>query len=187
MCIRDRAITVGRYLIPHAQAAFQVMGQDEGQEDARVVLAWIRRNQRTSFTKRDAFNGTRSRFRVGEKLDVPLGILESHEFIRLVAEPQLSRHAGRPASPRYETNPLALAHKPHKAHNSAQGALEFNSANSANCAEAPAGSREEADGAEMNACCPECGRNTREGCPDPEVETRGGTATPTRAGKEIEL
>ena len=57
------AITIGEYLIPHACAAFGEMGADGSVEDARHLLDWIERMEQTTFTKRDAFEGTKSRFR----------------------------------------------------------------------------------------------------------------------------
>ena len=48
------AIRIGDYLTAHALAAFAEMGTDADHDNARVLLAWIRRTQKTEFSKRDA-------------------------------------------------------------------------------------------------------------------------------------
>ena len=106
-----RAIRIGRYLIPHARAAFDMMGLDPLVADARYVLAWVRRRAAGpvgfEFTKRDAFEGTKGRFKQVTDLELALGLLEKHHYIRMLpAEPRPGR--GRPPSPTYEVNPLAL-------------------------------------------------------------------------------
>jgi hypothetical protein len=103
-----RAITIGEYLIPHARAAFAEMGCDPAVADARYVLEWIRRGGVGSFTRRDCFEGTKSRFGVVENLRPALDLLEAHNYLRerLV----LARAGrGRPPSPTYDVNPAALA------------------------------------------------------------------------------
>jgi hypothetical protein len=107
----ERAILIGRYLIPHARAAFDLMGLDPLVADARYVLAWVRRRAAGAvgfaFTKRDAFEGTKGRFKQVADLELALGLLEKHHSIRMLpAEPRPGR--GRPPSPTYEVNPLAL-------------------------------------------------------------------------------
>jgi hypothetical protein len=107
----ERAIRIGRYLIPHARAAFDLMGLDPLVADARYVLTWIRRQAAghvgCTFTKRDAFEGTKGRFKQVADLEFALALLQKHHSIRMLpAEPQPGR--GRPPSPTYEVNPLAL-------------------------------------------------------------------------------
>ena len=107
----ERAIRIGRYLIPHARAAFDLMGFDPLVADARYVLAWVRRRAAGlvgfAFTKRDAFEGTKGRFKQVADLELALGLLEKHHSIRMLpAEPRPGR--GRPPSPTYEVNPLVL-------------------------------------------------------------------------------
>jgi hypothetical protein len=106
-----RAIRIGQYLIPHARAAFDLMGLDPLVADARYVLTWIRRRATGpvgfTFTKRDAFEGTKGRFKQVADLELALALLQKHHSIRMLpAEPQSGR--GRPPSPTYEVNPLAL-------------------------------------------------------------------------------
>jgi replicative DNA helicase len=107
----DRAITVGRYLIPHARAAFAAMGADPGVAAAKHVLDWVRRNRADNFTRRECFEATKSRFRKVEALEAPLRILEQHGYIR-ERTPVVPRDRGRPASPVYHVNPSLRATNP---------------------------------------------------------------------------
>jgi replicative DNA helicase len=59
----DRAVEIGGYLIFHARAAYAEMGNDPKVEDAKYVLRWIERKGVDTFTKREAFEGTKGRFR----------------------------------------------------------------------------------------------------------------------------
>jgi hypothetical protein len=110
----ERAIRIGRYLIPHARAAFDLMGCDPLVADARYVLAWIRRRAAgaagaagLAFTRRDAFEGTKGRCKQVADLELALGLLDRHHYVRILpAEPRPGR--GRPPSPTYELNPLAF-------------------------------------------------------------------------------
>jgi hypothetical protein len=102
-----RAIEVGEYLCPHARAAFAEMGADPAVADARYVLGWVRRHGTASFTRRDCFEGTKSRFVVVDNLTTALDLLAAHNYIR--ERPAASRAGrGRPPSPIYDVNPAAL-------------------------------------------------------------------------------
>jgi hypothetical protein len=99
-----RAIRLGEYLIPHALAAFGVMGANPGLEDAKHLLAWIRRSGLKEFTKRTAFEATKGRFGTVSAMASSLAILEEHRCIRVRAqEPRAG--AGRRPSPTYEVHP----------------------------------------------------------------------------------
>ncbi len=100
----ERAVTLGRYLIPHARAAFQEMGADPDLDDARYLLEVIRRRDARQFTRRDLFTWARGRFRRVEGLDPALRLLEQHAYVR-PRETQREVRAGRPASPVYQVNP----------------------------------------------------------------------------------
>jgi replicative DNA helicase len=101
----DRALEIGRYLIPHAQAAFAEMGADPTIEDAKHVLKWIEHKGIESFSKREAFEGTKGRFGKVSALDPALNLLVAHGFVR-EKEPQERTGPGRKPSPQYEVNPL---------------------------------------------------------------------------------
>jgi hypothetical protein len=98
------AVRIATYLIPHARAAFAEMGADPVVEDAKHVLRWIVRKQVPTFTKRDAYQGTKGRFKRVDGLTSPLSVLMDHGFIReLELPPRPGR--GRRTSPVFEANP----------------------------------------------------------------------------------
>jgi hypothetical protein len=49
-----RALAAGDYFTQHSLAVFDTMGADPAAEDARAVLAWMRRTGHSQFTKRGA-------------------------------------------------------------------------------------------------------------------------------------
>jgi hypothetical protein len=102
------ALKIGDYYTAHALAAFDHMGTDPAIEAARTVLRWIERDQPDRFTRRQAHMSlSRSRFPKVTDLDAPLGLLDDHGYIRREPEPE-RRGPGRPPSPSYLVNPLAL-------------------------------------------------------------------------------
>lgn len=98
------AVSIGRYLIPHAQAAFGMMGADPDVEHAKAVLAWIERKRPTRFSRRDVYADLRSRFARVEAADEPLAVLTEHNFIR-AAQTARRRGPGRKPSQEYDVNP----------------------------------------------------------------------------------
>ena len=48
------AIRLADYLVEHARAVFDLMGADPRTDDARWLLDWINRTDRTQFSRRDA-------------------------------------------------------------------------------------------------------------------------------------
>jgi hypothetical protein len=103
-----RAIAVGRYLVPHAHAAFAEMGADPAVADARHVLEWVRRRGADGFTRRECFEATKSRFGVVENLQAALDLLERHNYLRERAGAARPGR-GRPPSATYDVNPAAFA------------------------------------------------------------------------------
>ncbi len=121
----EAAVRIGKYLIHHARAAFALMGADAAVEDAKRVLAWVRRRGLQNFSKRDAFNGLRGRFRKAVDLDPALSALVDRNYIRPIAtEPRAG--AGRKPSPEFEINPLALDSDSAYCANSAGGDVAAN-------------------------------------------------------------
>jgi len=110
----EAAILIGKYLIPHASAAFGLMGAKSGIESAQRVLEWIRRTRQEIFSKRDAFEKLKGRFPKAQQLDEPLQLLEEHGYIRS-QEPAEKTGRGRNPSPVFEVNPRA--HYSHNSHN----------------------------------------------------------------------
>jgi hypothetical protein len=122
------AIQIGRYLIPHARAAFATMGADPGVEQAKHILRWILHRGVAAFSKRDLFEGTKGRFKTTDALDKPLALLCSHHYIRQAeVEPRVG--PGRPRSQRYEVNPLWLSQNSQNSQNAEPADDLANSAN----------------------------------------------------------
>lgn len=132
----ERAISIGEYLIPHAHAAFAEMGADPGIEDATHVLRWIEHSGKQRFAKRDAFEGTKGRFKRVTALEPALKLLGDHGYIREQSE-KPKDGPGRKLSPVYNVNPLAPSHNSHNSHNSEQECNSANTANSANRNDCP--------------------------------------------------
>jgi hypothetical protein len=100
------AVRLADYLVDHARAVFDLMGADSRVDDARWLLDWIGRTGRTQFSRRDAHQAARGRFRKATDLEPALALLEEHGHLRRVdADPGGSK-GGRPASPRFLVNPL---------------------------------------------------------------------------------
>jgi replicative DNA helicase len=116
----DNAICIGRYLIAHARAAFAEMGADEVVEQAKTILRWIENQNASQFTKRDAHQGLRTRFKRVEELDAPLGLLLTHWYIRGRPEPA-GGGPGRKPSPTFEVNPLWVPQNTHNTQNAGAG------------------------------------------------------------------
>jgi hypothetical protein len=130
----QNAIEIGRYLIPHALAAFDLMEADPNLTLARRVLHWIASKQLTSFSRRDCFEAMKGRIHRVESLEPILNILEAHGQIR--RRLQESRGRGRPPAPIFDVNPLVA-----KSPLFAQHGPGSYSANTANSADVPASTR----------------------------------------------
>lgn len=100
-----RAIKIGLYLIEHAKAAFAEMGADPQVEHAKRLLRWIERERVKTFTRRDAHQAHRARFKTVEEIDPVLDLLESHNYIRQQLQMDQETRRGRKASQPYEVNP----------------------------------------------------------------------------------
>lgn len=100
------AIQTGDYATRHALAAFEVMRADQGLSDAQYLLQWIERHGKTEFTKSEAQQHGKRRFRQASDIDLPLELLVRHHYIRLCSVAKTG--PGRPTSPVYEVNPAFL-------------------------------------------------------------------------------
>jgi hypothetical protein len=102
------AITIGRYLVPHAETVLAMMQakDDTTVDDARYVLRWILRHGRRDFTKREAQQHGKRRFPKAEDIDAALGELIRRGYVRL--RPIGATKPGRPPSPDYEVNPVVF-------------------------------------------------------------------------------
>ena len=98
------AISIGRYLIPHAKAAFGDMNADPVVEGAKRILKWIRKGRKAGFSTQELWQGVKGYFRTSAALHAPLALLEQHRYIRAEAPPA-REGAGRKAAPNYAVNP----------------------------------------------------------------------------------
>lgn len=64
----DRAVQLGQLLVPHAQAAFRLMGADQGEADAVHLLRWIKATGRREFDRATAHKALEGRFRSVDRL-----------------------------------------------------------------------------------------------------------------------
>jgi replicative DNA helicase len=128
------AIRLAEYLIEHARAVFDLMGADQRLDDARWLLDWITRTNRTQFSRRDAHRAApRGRFATAIDLEPALRLLEEHGYLRRVdPEPsQDPRGRGRPASPRFLVNPSPRAAEMTETPKTTAGAVSVDSGVSA--------------------------------------------------------
>lgn len=101
-----RAAELIRYFQAHARKAYAQMASDPEVEDAKRILQWIEREERSEFKRWEAHKDIKSqgRFPRLEDLDLPLHRLVKHKFLRVRA--LRIRSCGRPPDPIYEVNPL---------------------------------------------------------------------------------
>jgi hypothetical protein len=111
------AIAIGRdYLLPHAIAAFGLMGTDDKIEAAKHLWGWIVKAREDSecsergaplFSRRDLHQGNRRRFPKAEDIDPVIELLAKLGYIR--PEPESGTPGRGHRSPTFQVNPLALA------------------------------------------------------------------------------
>lgn len=97
----DRALQLGRLLIPHAQAAFGLLGADAVDGDAAAVLRWIQGNEHTEFKRSDCHKAMSGRFRALPRLEKAMERLEQNHVVKSFTV----RQAGHPPSQRFQVNP----------------------------------------------------------------------------------
>lgn len=100
-----RAVALAELLLPHAEAAFALMGAADGEQDAQAVLAYIRRHQLAEVVRRDLQKGMEGRFRSLERLLAAIKLLQDWHVL---GRERKTEGAGRP-SIFYVVNPKALA------------------------------------------------------------------------------
>jgi hypothetical protein len=119
----EAAIVIAKYLSPHAEHV-QTCVHSEAQaplELPQVLLRWIARNKLERFSKRDAHQANRRKFKSAELLEEPLALLTGRGYLRPI--PVRATGAGHPPSPEYKVNPLYLepvnaGSRSHKTHSS---------------------------------------------------------------------
>jgi replicative DNA helicase len=114
----SRAIEIGRFLIPHAKAAYAEMGADAQVENAKHVLRWIERTEQQSFSRRDAHQALKGRFKKVADIEPALELLEAHGYVRARID-VTDRRPGRKPSQVFDVNPFLLSqsHNPHNSQN----------------------------------------------------------------------
>jgi hypothetical protein len=100
------AARLADYLVDHARAVFNLMGADPRVDDARWLLDWIIRTNQVQFSRRDAHQAARGRFRKATDLEPALALLEEHGWVRRVDADPAGPKGGRPPSPRFLVNRL---------------------------------------------------------------------------------
>lgn len=101
----ERAVRLARLLIPHAQAAFGLLGTDATDVDAAAIVRWAQAGERYEFTRRECQKAMEGRFRNVERLQKALQRLEHQDVLR-----EFKRHnPGAPATTAYRVNPKALS------------------------------------------------------------------------------
>ena len=102
------AVEIAKYLVPHSEHVLSMMAAKEGKgdADARYVLRWIERHDKRGFTKRDAQQHGKRRFRKADDIAPALEVLRLRGLIRL--KPPKAAGRGRPSSPEYEVNPAVF-------------------------------------------------------------------------------
>ncbi|QDU84017.1 hypothetical protein Pla163_11180 [Planctomycetes bacterium Pla163] len=108
----DRAVEIGRFLIPHAQAAFRLLELDPVVEGAKKLIGWITRRKLTAFTAREALDGLPRAMRRMEHVERTIEVLIEFGYIREAeAEAAPATRKGRRPSPAYDVNPLVHSPK----------------------------------------------------------------------------
>jgi len=103
-----RAVQLARLLIPHAEAAFRMMGAADTESDSLALLDWIKRHEFKEFTRRDAQKSLQARFPTLERL-MP-AIKQLQEWCVLSGELSHRRDRGAP-SKYYQVNPRIYVFK----------------------------------------------------------------------------
>jgi putative DNA primase/helicase len=99
----EKALDLCELLIAHAQTAFDMMGAEPLQNDARIVLRWIVATGKLSFRQNEAIKAIRQ-FRTIDRLEAALKVLTSRNII---SKPHKKKSGGRPAI-LYAVNPAVL-------------------------------------------------------------------------------
>jgi hypothetical protein len=103
------------YLLPHAQAAFGLMGCDQRVQDARHILRWLRAHsgdfedfgsRGARLSRRDIYQGCKGRWPTVAELEPGLALLEKHLYLRALP-PEARSGPGRPSA-EYLVNPRCL-------------------------------------------------------------------------------
>lgn len=101
-----RAIRIAEFLGPHAEAAYQTMGADERQADAKYLLKRLLEAGKDKITKRDLFCLCQGKFGKVGAMEQPLRTLEEMGYIR-----EVEIRTGKRPSKNILINPAAISAK----------------------------------------------------------------------------
>ncbi len=104
-----RAVKLARLLVPHAEAAFALMGASDGEADAHAVLAFLQRHELQTIVRRDLQKSMEGRFRQLERLLAAVKLLQDWHVL---GPERRTSGTGRP-SVYYEVNPRLYVDKSH--------------------------------------------------------------------------
>lgn len=105
----QRAVKLARLLVPHAEAAFALMGASDGEADAHAVLAFLQRHELPIIVRRELQKSMEGRFRQLERLLAAVKLLQDWHVL---GPERRTAGTGRP-SVYYEVNPRTYVDKPH--------------------------------------------------------------------------
>ncbi len=100
-----QAVALGRLLIPHAQAAFGLLGTDGIDTDAGAIVKWIRGNGLEEFSRRECQIALSGRFRTKERMQKAIERLEQQDALRQYTK----RNKGTQSSEMCLVNPKLLS------------------------------------------------------------------------------
>lgn len=100
----ERALDLCELLIPHARAAFDLMGTDQAISDGKTILRWLINERKESFSQRECLKRHEGRLKRVARLKKALTVLAERSII---SEP-LPITTGRRPSIIYRVNPLVL-------------------------------------------------------------------------------
>lgn len=103
----DRAVRLCRLLIPHAQAAFGLLGADATDTDARAIVKWSIESRRLSFSRRECQKAMEGRFRTLSRLEKAIERLEQSDVARIDKVP----NRGAPPTTMIRMNPKLFVEK----------------------------------------------------------------------------
>lgn len=101
----ERAVRIAELLIPHAEAAFSLMGAADAETDALAVLQFIRHHRLESVARRELQKAMEGRFRTLDRLLAAIKLLQEWHVL---GRDDKTRGAGRP-SIFYAVNPRVLS------------------------------------------------------------------------------
>ncbi len=100
-----QAVALGRLLIPHAQAAFGLLGADGIDADAGAIVKWVKANGLEEFSRRDCQKSLSGRFRTQERMQKAIQRLEQQDALRQYTK----RNKGAPSTEMCLVNPKLLS------------------------------------------------------------------------------